>query len=190
MKFDMANVQTEMAAASYPWVKELLIVLGGSLLVALLSQIRMRLPFTPVPFTCQTQGVLLVAAMCGGRRAFLAILVYLLGGFCGAPVFAGGDGGIMILLYPSAGYLLSYLPVSYFVGRLFEKQTGLPSRIGILFFGYAMVLVGGATVLSFHVGIKNAWPLGIAPFLLTGVIKTLMNCACLPVTSRVARWVA
>jgi biotin transport system substrate-specific component len=185
----MANTQLE-TVSSYPWVKELLIILGGSFLIALLSQIVIRLSFTPVPFTCQTQGVLLVAAMCGGRRAFLAVLAYLLVGACGAPVFAGGEGGIIIFLYPSAGYLLSYLPVSYFVGRLFEKQAILFLQISYLFLGYAIVLVGGATVLSFHVGIKNAWPLGIAPFLVTGVMKTLMNCALLPVTSRVARWLA
>lgn len=73
--------------------RDLLLILVGSLFVALTAQIALPLPFTPVPITGQTLGVLLVGAALGSRLGFLALLAYLLEGAMGLPVFAGERAG-------------------------------------------------------------------------------------------------
>src|SRR5271163_1179258 len=71
------------------------LVVGASLFVALCAHITLPLPFTPVPLTMQNLGVLLVGLALGSRRGFAALVVYLLEGLSGLPVFSPiGPGGI------------------------------------------------------------------------------------------------
>lgn len=63
---------------------------------------------TTIPFTLQTMGVFLAVGLLGGRRGTLAVLVYLLLGLAGAPVFSGFTGGPGALLTPSGGYLIGF----------------------------------------------------------------------------------
>ena len=62
-----------------------------------------------VPFTLQTFGVFLAAAVLGGKRGTLAVLVYLALGMAGVPVFAGFQGGMGCLLGSTGGYLIGFL---------------------------------------------------------------------------------
>lgn len=79
-----------------------------------------------VPFTMQTFGVFLAVAVLGGKRGTLAILVYLLLGAVGAPVFAGFSGGISALLGSTGGYIIGFLflaLVMWLMERLLDKKT-------------------------------------------------------------------
>lgn len=62
-----------------------------------------------VPFTLQTFGVFLAVGVLGGKRGTLAVLVYLLLGIVGLPVFAGFSGGIGCLLGTTGGYIVGFL---------------------------------------------------------------------------------
>lgn len=73
--------------------RDLLLILVGSLFVALTAQIALPLPFTPVPITGQTLGVLLVGAALGSRLGFLALLAYLLEGPWASPSSPGERAG-------------------------------------------------------------------------------------------------
>jgi biotin transport system substrate-specific component len=63
------------------------------------------LPFSPVPITAQTLGVMLAGSILGARLGGLSLVVFLLVVAVGAPVLSGGRGGFSVLLGPSAGYL-------------------------------------------------------------------------------------
>ena len=79
-----------------------------------------------VPFTMQTFGVFLAVAVLGGKRGTLAILVYLLLGAVGAPVFAGFSGGISALVGSTGGYIIGFLflaLVMWLMERLLGKRT-------------------------------------------------------------------
>ena len=79
-----------------------------------------------VPFTMQTFGVFLAVAVLGGKRGTLAILVYLLLGAGGAPVFAGFSGGISALVGSTGGYIIGFLflaLVMWLMERLLGKKT-------------------------------------------------------------------
>ena len=102
-------------------VRDALLVLGGSLLVAAFAQIRIVLPFTPVPLTGQTLAVLLVGAALGKNHASISMLLYLGMGIVGMPVFAGGAQGLAYLSGATGGYLIGFVAAAYIIGWLAEQ---------------------------------------------------------------------
>jgi biotin transport system substrate-specific component len=105
------------------------IVVGASLLMAVCAHVSIPLWFTPVPITLQTFGVMLLALTIGGWRASAALVLYLLEGISGLPVFSPhGPGGIAQLLGPTGGYLMSY-PFAALIGGLLAEKFARPSRV-------------------------------------------------------------
>lgn len=79
----------------------------------------------PVPVTLQTFAVLLSGAVLGARRGFLAVLLYVVAGAAGLPVFSGGAAGLAVLTGPSAGYLVGFPLAAGLCGLLVQR---LPRR--------------------------------------------------------------
>src|SRR3989344_147601 len=84
---------------------------------------KIPLPFTPVPITLQTLVVLLSGAMLGPYYGALSMILYIIVGSLGLPVFAGGSSGIGALLGPTGGYLFSYPFASFVIGKMLEKKN-------------------------------------------------------------------
>lgn len=90
----------------------------------------------PVPITLQTLGVMIAGAVLGWRRGLLAVLLYLLVGFAGVPVFADGASGLGVLTRASAGYLIAFPLAAALVGLLVERiprGLGATARTGLVF---------------------------------------------------------
>ncbi|GAA6754885.1 biotin biosynthesis protein BioY [Thermus sp. 2.9] len=140
--------------------RDLSLILAGSLFVALTAQVAIPLPFTPVPLTLQTLGILLVGAALGSRLGFLALLAYLLEGAMGLPVFAGGTGGVARILGPTGGFLLAFPLAAGLVGLLVER-FGLDRS----FFGTLLAMLLGNALL-YLVGLPwlGAWLVGVGKF--------------------------
>ena len=81
---------------------DLSLALAGSILMALMAQIRIYVPFSPVPITGQTFGVLFLGAVLGGKIGALSMVFYIVEGLSGLPVFAGVGSGPAYLLGPIA----------------------------------------------------------------------------------------
>lgn len=92
-------------------------------LIAVCSLIAFTVAVVPVPITLQTFAVLLTGIVLGPRRGTLAVTLYLLVGFAGLPVFAGGTGGFASLASPSVGYLLSFPVVAFLAGLLAQRAA-------------------------------------------------------------------
>lgn len=148
---------------------DLLEITGFSLLTAILAQIRVPLPFTPVPVTGQTLAVLLAGAMLGARRGFLSQALYLVFGAAGLH-FAGGS-----LVGPTAGYLWTFPLAALTVGELVERGAARRAwtLVSTLVAGNVLILAGGAFWLSvsLKVPIQQAILLGVAPFCLGDILK-------------------
>ena len=115
----------ESTGSTY-WAKQAAIVVGASFFVALCARVTLPLPFTPVPLTLQNFAVLLVGLTLGARRGFAALVLYLIEGASGLPVFnPTGPGGVAQLLGPTGGYLMAYPLVAGLAGWLldFGKRT-------------------------------------------------------------------
>ena len=131
-------------------LKNLLIVLIGSILYALSA--RIAIPIPPVPVTLQTLVLLTFSMAVGSRLAFLTFALYIFEGIIGIPVFAKPPfSGFYYLLGPSGGYLLGMLIASYFVGYLAEKnydKNFIKSLITI-FIGTIIIFIPGLIWLGF-----------------------------------------
>lgn len=89
-------------------------------ITAVLAQIILPLPFTPVPVNFALVGVMLSGIILGSKKGALCQFIYILLGMAGLPIFAGFSGGIGKVLGPTGGYLLSYPVVSFLCGKYIE----------------------------------------------------------------------
>ncbi|MDR2464277.1 MAG: biotin transporter BioY [Holosporales bacterium] len=146
-------------------------------LIAICSQI--CIPFIPVPFTMQTLSVLFVASSLGARYGTIAILMYLVEGAIGIPVFAKLSSGLPVLLGPTGGYLIGFVLAAYITGKLIEKSK-TKSFFSLLWPGIAgglIVLFTGYLRLAYFVGYSRAFTLGVLPFILGDVVKAAVFAA-------------
>lgn len=142
-------------------------------LVALMAQISIPLPFSPVPITGQVFGVFLVGALLGGRWGACSLLVYILTGAAGFPVFHHFQGGVHILLGPTGGYLWGFVLGGYLLGRYTEKRhTYLSLLTGMAFCLFAIYTLG-TLQLSFISGLawRQALMIGVIPFIPLDIVK-------------------
>ncbi len=125
-------------------------IAGAALMAALtgvMAYVAFTPPFSPVPYTLQILGVFLVAIFLGARWGAVSMILYLIAGAVGAPIFAQGAAGIGALLGESAGYLFSF-PIAVFVmGYLLYGHTrmGDPASVGVV--RLVGALVAGATII-------------------------------------------
>lgn len=154
-------------------VADAVLILAGSVLVALTAQVAVPLPFTPVPITGQTFGVLFVGALLGSRRGALALAAYLLEGAAGLPVFAAGGATVAWLAGPTAGYLWSYPAAAWLTGRLAERGWDRrPATAALaLAAGNAVIYAVGLPWLAFFVGSERVVAAGFLPFLPGDLVK-------------------
>jgi biotin transport system substrate-specific component len=105
--------------------RQVALVVGASLFIALCARVTIPLmPLTPVPLTAQNLGVLLVGLLLGSRRGFAVMILYLLEGMSGLPVFNPmGPGGVAQLFGATGGFLLVYPFVAFLAGYIFERGT-------------------------------------------------------------------
>lgn len=104
-----------------------------------------------VPFTLQTFGVFAAVSMLGVSRGTIAVVVYILLGTAGAPVFAGFTGGYGIVLGPTGGYIVGFVFMALITGgilKIFGKK--LPVMIAAMLLGLAALYAFG-TVWFIHV---------------------------------------
>lgn len=169
-------------------LQDALLIFGGSLLVAALAQVRIPLPFTPVPITGQTLGVFLVGATLGSHRAALSLGLYLLEGSMGLPVFAGGAAGSVHLFGPTGGYLFGFVVAAYVIGWLAERGWDRSmGRVALMFIvGETIILGLGSLVLARFIGLERAWLGGVLPFLPGDALKALLAALLLPTARKVA----
>lgn len=170
-----------------------LLAFAGSWLVALLAQIEIPLPFTPVPITGQTLGVLLVGASLGAGLGGVSMLLYLAQGAIGLPFFSGGDSGVEFLRLSAAtgGYLWGFVLAAAVVGALAERKwdRSVRSSIGAMFLGEVVLYAVAIPWLmqALDVSLSRALELGLAPFVVGDTIKLLAAAGLLPLAWRVVR---
>jgi biotin transport system substrate-specific component len=163
------------------WIRDLSLILLGSLFVALFAQI--EIPMLPVPITGQTFAVLLVGALLGSKRGAAAMIAYIVEGAAGLPFFAGGASGMAILTGATAGYLVGFIVAAYVIGLLAERGLERSVRTSIIPFlvGTLIIYLFGVTWLSIVLGsLSKGIEFGLIPFLIGDLIKLAAAALLLP----------
>jgi biotin transport system substrate-specific component len=171
---------------------DIALVVGGSLFVALLAQVTIPLPFTPVPITGQTLGVLVIGTAYGWRLAALTMLLYLAEIAVGLPFAAEGRSGfeILTLATASGGYLWGFLLAAMLCGWLANRgwDRDLRSSITVMLLGSIVIYAVGVPWLaaSIDVPLLEAFELGLYPFVVGDLLKLLVAAGLLPLGWRLA----
>ncbi|MGH9943104.1 MAG: biotin transporter BioY [Pyrinomonadaceae bacterium] len=179
-----AKAETLAGAVFAPlgWAKSAGLVVGFSLLTALAAQV--VIPLYPVPITGQTFMVLLTGALLGSRLGALAMAAYVVeGALLGLPFFRGGGGGILHLLGPTGGYLLSYPLAAFAVGLLAERgwdKRYLTAAAAMALGSVIILLCGWLWLTRFVSSPAEAFQVGVARFLVGDVVKIALAAAVLP----------
>ncbi|GAB4226902.1 MAG: biotin transporter BioY [Chlamydiales bacterium] len=147
--------------------------LVGSLFLALMSQLAVYLPYSPIPITMQTLALFLMAGTMGSRHATNSVVVYLFEGTCGLPVFAGAAANPLWMMSPKAGFLIGFVFAVWIIGKLLEKQSEwkLLTLLSVLVFGQLAIYAIGAVWLSLFIGFSKAVLFGVLPFLTGAALK-------------------
>jgi biotin transport system substrate-specific component len=183
--------QTQVSALT----SDVALIIGGTALMWLLTQVAIPLePFSPVPITGQTLGVLLVGGALGAWRGGASMALYLALGAAGFPrAFAEGRTGAELLQAssPTGGYLFGFLIAAVVVGYLAQRgwDRSIRSSLGAMLIGEIVVFVFGVAWLANALGVsaQKAIELGLYPFIIGDVIKLLLAAGILPTLWRLVR---
>ncbi len=170
-------------------LRDQMLVFSGAVFVAILAQIKIPLPFTPVPLTGQTFAVLLVGATLGSKRGAASMLFYTILGAFGLPVFAGGASGMAYLTGATLGYLVGFVVAAYLIGMLAERglERNLRTSLFPFLLGTVVIYLFGAGWLAILFGVEKALALGVLPFLIGDVIKMILAALALPAAWKLVR---
>lgn len=153
------------------------LVVAGAALTAGAAQL--SVPLWPVPITGQTLAVLVVGSALGARRGALSMVLYVLLGLVGLPVFADGTSGAGVLLGPSGGYLLGFVAAAAVVGWVAERFGDRRFTAALLSFvlGTVVTFAAGMVWLAVSLGLdlQHTLEYGLYPFVVGGVAKALIG---------------
>jgi biotin transport system substrate-specific component len=169
-------------------LRDVLLLFAGVAVVAVSSQVVIPLPFTPVPITGSTFGVLVAAAALGPARGAVSMVLYLALGIAGLPIFQGTHAGLDYAAGSTGGYLAGFVVAAWIVGALARRGLDRrPDRTALAFvIGSAVIYAFGVPWLAFtlHVSLGEALALGMFPFLLGDAFKAILAAVVLPLAWR------
>ncbi|CAB4659968.1 MAG: hypothetical protein F2704_00760 [Actinobacteria bacterium] len=165
-----------------------LLVAGGSVFIALLAQIALPIPGSPVPVTGQTLGVLLIGTSYGASLGLTTILTYLLAGILGAPIFASAGHGLSHVTGATGGYLFGMVVAAFIIGKLAGRKWDqrLQTSLFTMLLGNVIIFSFGLLWLHAFTDKSWAWTLanGFTPFIIGEILKIAIAGTSLPLVWR------
>ena len=183
-KYDVFRWRYELSVP-----KKLALALGMACLTGLLAQIRIMLPWSPVPVTGQTFAVLLAGVLLGRRWGGISLAIYGGLGATGLPWFSGWSGGVGYLAGPTGGYIIGFILAALFLGHFTDKYVrsrSFFSMLGLMLFAnFILIYVPGLLQLGLWVNLVNGEPvtlatllgIGAVPFIAGDVTKAIIAAA-------------
>lgn len=164
------------------------LVVGFALVTAASAQLAIPLPFTEVPLSGQTFGMILAGAALGSTAGAASQLLYLMLGAVGLPFYAGGTSGWEVVRGATGGYIVGFIVGAWVIGRLAERKRDrkVKTAIPAILFGSAMVYAIGVPWLAVVTGrsLPEAISAGMAPFIVGDLLKVVAAGLLLPATWR------
>lgn len=163
-------------------ISTLALIVSGSILTAIASQVQVPLPFTPVPVNGLTFAVLLLGVTLGWHRAAAAVLLFIGEGLMGIPVFAQHHVGWATLMGPTGGYLMGAPLAAALVGYLAQRRwdRNVFTLLLALVIGDAIMFGFGVAWLSRFTLPTDALHAGLIPFIPGEAVKIALVMVLLP----------
>lgn len=146
----------------------------------------LSIPIGPVPITFTNLAIYFAIYLLGWKLGSLSVVLYLLIGLCGAPVFSGFVGGMGKLLGPTGGYLIGFLPMAVIGGLAVDRFSSRWLQCAGLAVGTLVCYVLGTAWFCYvaNMAVLPALSLAVFPFLPGDLAKILLAAAIGPVIRR------
>ncbi|MCL2406652.1 MAG: biotin transporter BioY [Defluviitaleaceae bacterium] len=152
-------------------VRDMCLVAIFTAIIAVCAQIQIPQP-SGVPFTLQTWAVALAGLVLGPKRGTLAVLVYIMLGAAGVPVFAGFSGGVGVIMRHTGGFILSFPIVALLAGFAVHKGGVFRTVLGLIagsVVNFTAGLLWFEWIMEF--GLPTSFGYAVAPFIVTDIIR-------------------
>ena len=150
------------------------LALGMAVLTGLLAQVRVYLPWSPVPLTSQTLAVLLAGVALGKWWGGISMTLYAALGMAGVPWFQGMNGGLAYLAGPTGGYIIGFILAALFLGYFTDKyikSRRFMSMLGLMLFAsLILVYVPGLLQLGLWLNLVKGEPVTFGSLLTMGAV--------------------
>ncbi|MDP6043486.1 MAG: biotin transporter BioY [Dehalococcoidales bacterium] len=154
--------------------KKLALAVGIACLTGLIAQIRIVIPWSPVPVTGQTFAVLLAGVILGRWWGGISLTMYAGLGIAGVPWFTGWGGGLSHLAGPTGGYIIGFILAALFLGHFTDKyirSRSFLSMLGLMLFAnFILIYVPGVLQLGLWINLVKGEPIAFTSLLMMGVI--------------------
>lgn len=143
---------------------------------------QITIPAKPIPFTMQTFAVMLISLAFRRWQAITAVIIYLIIGALGLPVFANFNYGIKVLTGLSGGYLWGFLLATIIMSGLKKHMNdNIFLLIVNCLIGTALICACGVFRLSLSIGLSQALNLGLYPFMVSAIYKIALAVICITI---------
>jgi biotin transport system substrate-specific component len=157
--------------------KKLVLSLGVAALIGLLAQLRIQLPWSPVPVTGQTLGVLLAGVLLGKWWGGIGLTMYTGLGIAGVPWFQSFSSGFAYLTGPTGGYIVGFILAALFLGYFTDKYVrarSFPATLGLMLFAsLILVYIPGLLQLGLWLNLVKGQPASFGHVLMIGAVPFL-----------------
>ncbi|MBA7506624.1 hypothetical protein ES706_05317 [subsurface metagenome] len=169
--------------------KKLTLALGLACLTGLVAQIRIMLPWSPVPVTGQTLAVLLAGVLLGRWWGGISLAIYAGFGIAGVPWFAGWGSGLGYLAGPTGGYIIGFILAALFLGHFTDTYIRSRSFLSMLalmlFANFILIYIPGLFQLGLWLNLVKGEPvtfttllsMGALPFIAGDITKAVIAAA-------------
>lgn len=160
--------------------KQMLLVALTTAILCVISMLPgISLYFVPVPLTLQLIGVFLAPMILGFKLGTLSVLLYVVLGAAGLPVFEKMRGGINVILGPTGGYIIGFVFAAILIGLVHRYHRGKPSLPILIIAGVISLIpihLLGVIQLSYvtEMDLKDAFFGGSLPFLPFDILKSFI----------------
>lgn len=179
---EVNNMDNNRSAEAFMSAKDLALTGMFAVLIAVCSWVSVP---TAVPFTLQTFAVFCALGMLGGKRGTFAVIVYMMLGAVGLPVFANFKGGIGVLLGPTGGYILGFLLTAglywlaeKFIGdNIIIKVISMTVGLALCYFFGTVWFVRVFSASNGEMTLYKALQMCVIPFVIWDIIKMALALA-------------
>jgi biotin transport system substrate-specific component len=158
--------------------RNVVLVAIGVLFTALLAQVSVPVPGSPVPITGQTLAVVLTAACLGPARGTAVQVLYVVAALVGLPFYAEASGGVEVVFGATGGYVIGFIPAAYLIGVAARRGADrhVFTAVPLFVAGQGLIFAVGVPWLALSAGLtaEQALEAGLYPFILGGIVKAAL----------------
>lgn len=143
-------------------------------IICVLSPFAVAIPVSPVPVSLSTFAIYLTLIILGQCDGTISVIVYVLLGFAGAPVFTGFTGGVGKVLGPTGGYIIGYIFLAIVEG-VFVERARATTFLGMILGTIVLYMFGSLWLArQANMSLAAAFTVGVLPFIIGDVVKMLV----------------